>query len=852
MIQSIEDGRKEDGNRSIADKILKRLHDLDKTVGNNQGRWAWELLQNAKDSIADDDDRTVSVQIVLNENSVEFKHNGTHFTEQDVRGLINQISSKEVEERQEAKKTGRFGTGFLTTHLLSRIIHVKGILETSSNDFYKFEFPLDRQGKVTAQLIPKIENAWSEFHKSTRKIRSNYDKDLFNTSFLYQLETLEQQRVAKIGIVEFTKLVPFVLSFIPKIQRVEIFDNITGNNIVFTNSMDLINDFILPISKIENDVATTMLILLASSEKVTIATGIEETSIGYSVRSLKDLPKLFCDFPLIGTENFHFPVVINSFFFNPTTERDGIWLNGDDDQEVLENQELLVNAVELYEKLILHLEESNYCDLYNIAETRMPCVNETYFDDEWYKDEIQRRIREVIFNAKIVENDSDPIIKKAIKDLAFPLKSYTEKERDKIWQFFSDLYPDAVCKRSHLHKWCEISWESWHKLNYHVLVNELVKQANIANLMSVLDKNEKCAIDWLNSLCNFILEDEGNLALFENNAIIPNRNGTFLKRTDIRIDKIADEELIYILELLGDDWKNSLIHNGINFGRYQFKEKKDIASKITESLKNPRYKDDDFVKAISLLSEWFDNNTKEGEELFSELYRNRAELFMNTITDKENLYKVMRSRTELSKLAEIAKSIEDNPGFLGNLQMAGELINLLQEFNVSDVAELKSMLRLAQNTSSIISKIQITQETLVSLGVTSLEELEKALQDKDLAAQFIHTSNPSLEMFKYVQSLIARAKTNVIRYLETLPDYDCTDMEELATTVIGGIKKDGLSIHVVVRPSDNGEVIVYYSSEKDTLDYANAELWIDNGRDEPRHLTLGKILKTTGINRIPV
>lgn len=30
MIQSIEDGRKQDGNRSIADKIIKRLHDLEK------------------------------------------------------------------------------------------------------------------------------------------------------------------------------------------------------------------------------------------------------------------------------------------------------------------------------------------------------------------------------------------------------------------------------------------------------------------------------------------------------------------------------------------------------------------------------------------------------------------------------------------------------------------------------------------------------------------------------------------------------------------------------------------------------------------------------------------------------
>lgn len=147
---------------------------------------------------------------------------------------------------------------------------------------------------------------------------------------------------------------------------------------------------------------------------------------------------------------------------------------------------------------------------------------------------------------------------------------------------------------------------------------------------------------------------------------------------------------------------------------------------------------------------------------------------------------------------------------------------------------------------------QINQETLISLGVTSVEELEEALKDKNIAERFLHTSTPSIEMFLYVQGLISRAKTNVIEHLKTLAGYDCSEIEELATTVIGGIKKDGLMIHVVVRPSDNGEVIVYYSSEKDTLDYENAELWIDNGKDIPRHLTLGKILKKTGINRIPV
>ena len=84
MIQSIEDGNKEDGKRSIADKIIKRLHDLNKTVINNQGRWVWELLQNAKDSIANTIDSKISIKIILTENQVEFKHNGIHFTEMDI------------------------------------------------------------------------------------------------------------------------------------------------------------------------------------------------------------------------------------------------------------------------------------------------------------------------------------------------------------------------------------------------------------------------------------------------------------------------------------------------------------------------------------------------------------------------------------------------------------------------------------------------------------------------------------------------------------------------------------------------------------------------------------------------
>ena len=107
-------------------------------------------------------------------------------------------------------------------------------------------------------------------------------------------------------------------------------------------------------------------------------------------------------------------------------------------------------------------------------------------------------------------------------------------------------------------------------------------------------------------------------------------------------------------------------------------------------------------------------------------------------------------------------------------------------------------------------------------------------------------------MFQYAQKKIERAKNNIIDYLQKHEDYDCSDLEELASTVLGGIKKKALDLFIVVRPSDNKQVIIYYTSEKDSLDYENAELWVENGKTIPHHLTLGKILKNTGITRIPV
>ena len=61
--------------------------------------------------------------------------------------------------------------------------------------------------------------------------------------------------------------------------------------------------------------------------------------------------RLFCCFPLIGTEAFPFPAVVNSTAFEPTEPRDGIYLTARDIPEVRQNERLLGEAGRQLEQL---------------------------------------------------------------------------------------------------------------------------------------------------------------------------------------------------------------------------------------------------------------------------------------------------------------------------------------------------------------------------------------------------------------------------------------------------------------------------------------------------------------------
>lgn len=854
MIKSIEQGRKEDGNRSIADKIKSRLHDLEQTVENNLGRWAWELLQNAKDSISDAECRDVCVQIELNENTVIFKHNGAFFTELDIRGLINQISSKEVEEGEQTRNTGRFGTGFLTTHMLSRKVEVAGIVKTDEDELHSFDFLLDREGKTTVELAPKVESAWKGFQKSTKKIEHNYNENAFNTSFTYLLETDEQKEIANKGIIEFSKLISYVLTFIPKIKELKIINNVFGNTVLFNNTDEIIDNVLSKVEKIEGSEVSNILILQASNNKVSIAIEVEATGDGYSVKDIKDIPRLFCDFPLIGSEDFHLPMVVNSFYFNPLTERDGIWLKNDTNDEVIENRGLLESSVELYQELIEKISEKGFHDLYNLATTKVPATDDKYFDRCWFSRSIQTPLRDFLKKVKIVETNNG---KNSIGEVYFPDTDLSKEEREKIWQFSSDLKVNDLPIKGHIQKWASVIWSDCKKVDIKDLVTDLKGKENIGVLTETLGVEESQVFDWLNTCLKFIYEKDA--LSFNTHEIIPNQVGDFRAANILYLDEIEDEKLKQIAKIIGYDSDEELVHKDVFLEHHENKKNiHDIAIEITRLISDEN-DSKERKQAITMLIQWFEHNEDQGKKLFSELYRKKEKLLVDTIEDKESLFSILNGDMNISEVADLVKQVKKNPNAIReSINKAKQFDELLEEYGAANVEELKKLIVATGSATQVVipdsipPKVKITQETLASLGVTTQEELKEALKDEKISEQFVHTATPTVEMFQYAQEKIQRAKDNILKFLNAHPDYDCRDSEELASTVIGGITKYGRSQLIVVRPSDNKQVIIYYGSEKDSLDYERAELWIEDGKIEPRVLTLGKVLKSTGITKIPI
>ena len=132
---------------------------------------------------------------------------------------------------------------------------------------------------------------------------------------------------------------------------------------------------------------------------------IEQTDEGVRLLPLDaDLPRLFCDFPLLGTELFPFPVVINNPTFNPTDARDGLFLTQTQraDPASDHNRAVMKEALALYLSLLKHASENAWRNLHLFAVAKPIPAELGWVDQNWYRNEILKPIRDSLLRTNIV------------------------------------------------------------------------------------------------------------------------------------------------------------------------------------------------------------------------------------------------------------------------------------------------------------------------------------------------------------------------------------------------------------------------------------------------------------------
>lgn len=362
--EKIRDLRNGAQETQAAIKIKDKLTELkSKDVIISSYRWIWELIQNAKDCPNSSGKIDIEINFNKADRKVEFKHNGKLFSTKNIVYLIEQVSTKE--RTRDSASTGKFGTGFLTTNLLSPKVTISGFLhDEEETDVARFEVTLDRSGSSIDELKASIKNSCEQLESNTIKISHSITENDMNTAFVYLLDD-SGVTAAQNGLENFLITAPYVFAFVSELNKITINNN--GEISVYTRTKEgntqSANVFVSRIYK--DSISEPINILVIKEDTLMLAAEIKQYNGENNIVPYdKNLPRLFCDFPLLGTHDFSFPVVINSRSFDPNEPRNGLILYGGESEQ---NKSILVNACSLYDSMINYFIQNNYKEIYNVV-----------------------------------------------------------------------------------------------------------------------------------------------------------------------------------------------------------------------------------------------------------------------------------------------------------------------------------------------------------------------------------------------------------------------------------------------------------------------------------------------------
>lgn len=703
-IERIEDSKKKVYNQAVAQRILDLIDKLRLTSNDNDGRrWVWELMQNAKDVAFDG--QPVSVEINFYENKhnpiVEFKHNGAPFSIDNITFLIEQVSTKDREaiNGKKPKTTGKFGTGFLTTHLLSEEVEIEGVVKEDKLPFKKFELLLDRRGTSLREIIDSVNQSLQLLSKlDEQDPHTDYDPEQFNTCFRYTLDDIGKS-IAMQGMSDLEVSLPYTLAFIPSIRSVHINGKVRYRLLTEIVALNELVEIYTLSEESAGEVKESNIVVIGS-ERVQIAVPIiYEVDKITLIEPDKHLPKLFCDFPLIGSEDFGSPVVINSPLFNPTEQRNGIFLSDKSDHKIVENKILIEEAKNLYFKLLEFAAHNNWENMYVLADIKLPKTKD-WISNEWMKEAFLSPIRKKLLTTPIIDTvNYGRIPIECGNHLNMPENARVDFPKHsnadvltKLWMLCDTPYFILPVEKDY-RKWAKIIWDEDYSVNLKTLVTIVESKKNLFELSRSLSKKENETLNWLNDLYSLLVEEGEVIKDIQNKCIYPNQKGSFRKKEDLffQMEEI-DDLLKDVIEDLGEDVRNKLLNQSIQIDLPQTNNysSSDIATRITTLIK-PRFAEivnsEDDRKIFRKLYVWFGQNKELAKTIFEDLYRNKHKLLDDheivTSIKKAEAYDMLLHEEPLLSVERIRQLLEIenlSKGFLIDKQYTPDELQKIRNF----------------------------------------------------------------------------------------------------------------------------------------------------------------------------
>ena len=593
-------------------------------------RWIWELLQNALDaSTAHDDSLTVKIEYSPEE--LVFLHNGSSFKAKQIFNLIYHGSTKADEE----EAIGEYGSGFLTTHLLSPEIKVSG----QFNNKQWFDFRLTRKSDSPDALLDLMDEAWENFKESLSTPDQSIP-DSFTTQFIYPIIGAEAEEAVEKGIETLEQCAPYVVAFNPKFSRIDITNHseMLCFQVPERTPLDTSTPQQISVTESKNEELRDRKYLLTQGEfihgekEIPVAIAVELNSDGSVCQSVKKIPRLFKAVPLVGTESFSFPAVINSLGFEPSEDRDDVYIGQGNNEANTKNQTVIEKSCALLVHLLQYAASKGWYHVPQWAE--VPTIQHpTEETRKWLRTCIREKFIEEIRETPVVLNETGGPITPKMASL--PLAE-SDIGVEIFWKLMNDWqeYRDKLPRQNEAAGWCNVikSWADVYQDEPMSLFNEVTGGRKLALFIqeSTREDDNHCgrietlqnllredisAVEWLNRLHDFFNENGLREAVREYYIVI-DQSGFLDKLSALHRDPGIDKELKEIAETL--DWSirqklrdirlTSLSEEGGCGDMSQDEVVDTLRQKLRDRAdENP---DDDFKEASKQLFGWIVNKEK--------------------------------------------------------------------------------------------------------------------------------------------------------------------------------------------------------------------------------------------------